>query len=175
MADLGVYFRREDYAPFWLRVVIDIVDGATFGIWCIAVGALAFAINASPRTGLNAAVLLWVVSAFLYFVILKRSSFRTLGYRICEVKVVALDGGVPSYGSLFLRVMFSIFSPLNWLDLIWLSSDPHRQALRDKFANTYVVKTKAQAVGGGRVILRPYEILFFNFLFREVEKSPAPK
>jgi hypothetical protein len=61
--------------------------------------------------------------------------------------------------------MFGVLGPLNWLiDLIWLSSDANRQALRDKSANTYVVKAKAQAAGQGRIVIRYYEIFFYNFL-----------
>ena len=58
--------------------------------------------------------------------------------------------------------------------LIWLSNDSNRQAMRDKFAYTYVVKVKAQAAGNGRIVFRHYEILFYNCLFREVEANPEP-
>jgi hypothetical protein len=69
--------------------------------------------------------------------------------------------------------MFGLLGPLNWLlDLVWLSSDAHRQALRDKFANTYVVKVQAQPAGRGKIVFRSYEILFYNCLFREVEANP---
>jgi hypothetical protein len=61
---------------------------------------------------------------------------------------------------------------MNWLlDLFWLSGDPHRQALRDKFAQTYVVKRTAIPVGAGKLVFRFYEIFGCNFIFREVEVS----
>jgi uncharacterized RDD family membrane protein YckC len=79
---------------------------------------------------------------------LKGLKFRTLGYRAGRVRIVGLDGEAPGYASLTLRLMFAMLGPLNWpADLAWLSSDSHRQALRDKFANTYVVRADAQAAG----------------------------
>jgi hypothetical protein len=84
-----------------------------------------------------------------------------------------LDGQAPGYTALTLRMMFGILGPLNWLlDLLWLSNDTNRQALRDKFANTYVVKLNAQAAGSGRIVFREYHVLFYNCLFREVEAIP---
>ena len=35
----GVYFRREDYAPFWLRLLIDTIDFLMAGMFCLAVAA----------------------------------------------------------------------------------------------------------------------------------------
>jgi uncharacterized RDD family membrane protein YckC len=116
-------------------------------------------------------ILLIVMS---YMVVLKRSRFRTLGYRLGGVKIVGLDGGPPSYPSLLLRFTFTALGPLNWcIDLLWLSHDPHRQALRDKFANTYVIRTDAQPAGEGRIVLRYYHIIFYNCLFREIEASQS--
>jgi hypothetical protein len=76
----------------------------------------------------------------------------------------------PGYGALTLRLMFAMLGPLNWvIDLAWLSSDPHRQAIRDKFAATYVVRGTAVPAGSGKIIYRQYDIASYNCLFREVE------
>jgi len=129
----------------------------------------------TARSALNISLLLCVVAALLYFVVLKRSRFRTLGYRVGGVKIVGLDGRVPGYPSLVLRLLFGMLGPLNWLvDLAWLSNDTHRQALRDKLASTYVVKRNAQAAGEGKIVFRYYEIFSYNCLFREVEVDPHP-
>jgi uncharacterized RDD family membrane protein YckC len=115
---------------------------------------------------------MWATVALLYFVVLKRSTFRTPGYRLGRVRIIGLDGEPPSYGALILRFMFLMFGmlgPFNWaLDIVWLSSDVHRQALRDKFANTYVIKANARPAGRGKIVVCYYEILFYNFLCREV-------
>jgi hypothetical protein len=101
-------------------------------------------------------------------VVLKRSKGGTLGYRIGGVRLVGLDGRHATWSALILRLLFAVFGPLNWLDLIWLAGDPDRQTLRDKLAQTYVVKKKAEPLGTGPVILQYYEINCYNFIFREV-------
>jgi hypothetical protein len=119
----------------------------------------------------------WAAIAFGYFVVLKRSKGGTLGYRIAGVKIVGLDGRPASWSALTLRLLFAVFGPLNWLDLIWLAGDPHRQTLRDKLAQTYVVKKKAEPLGTGPVFFQFYEINCYNFIFREVagaDRRPRP-
>jgi uncharacterized RDD family membrane protein YckC len=111
----------------------------------------------------------FAVVAFAYMVLLKRSKWGTLGYRWGGGRIVGLDGRTPGIASLTLRLAFAMIGPVNWVpDMVWLSDDPHRQALRDKFANTYVVKSGATPVGKGRIVFRNYEIICYNFLFREV-------
>lgn len=171
---LGVYFRREDYAPFWLRLLVDVIDLLAFGSMCAALTAAVAIVIPVSRSMVNLILLAWVATAFSYFVILKRSRFRTLGYRLGRIRIVGLDGQPPTYFSLSLRLMFAIFGPLNWLvDLAWLSGDAHRQALRDRFASTHVVKEKSQPVGQGKVVFNYYDIFFYNCLFREVEVDPT--
>jgi uncharacterized RDD family membrane protein YckC len=165
----GVYFRREDYASFWIRLLVDLIDLLAFSALCLVLTVLVLAIFPFDRSILNLVILIWVAVAFAYFAILKRSRFRTLGYRVGQVRIVGLDGRAPSYLSLTLRLMFGMLGPLNWLDLVWLSNDANRQALRDKFANTYVIKVNAHPAGHGRVVFRYYSILFYNCLFQEVE------
>ena len=87
-----------------------------------------------------------------------------------SVRIVAQDGGRPGISSLTLRLLFGVLGPLNWLvDLVWLSGDTHRQALPDKLAGTYFVRKEARPSGTGKILYPHYEILFYNFLFREVE------
>jgi len=166
----GVYFRHDDYAPFWVRVLLDVIDFLVFGALCMVLIVPVLAVFPSGPWAARAIFLAWAITAFLYFVLLKRSSFRTLGYRVGRVRIVGLDGRKPSHWSLIVRFMFGMLGSLNWpIDLIWLTNDIHRQALRDKFANTYVVRAAAQSSGTGRIVFRQYDILFYSFLFREVE------
>jgi uncharacterized RDD family membrane protein YckC len=171
----GVYFRHEDYAPFRVRVLVDVVDLLVFGALCVVLIVPLLMVFPSGRSTARAIFLAWGVIAFLYFVVLKRSNFRTLGYRAGRVRIVGLDGRRPSYWSLIVRFMFGMLGPLNWpIDLIWLTNDIHRQALRDKFANTCLVSATAQSMGAGRIVFRQYDILFYNFLFREVQVGLEP-
>ena len=165
----GLYFRIEDYAEIWRRFLIDIIDLLTVGTLCVALFALLWL--SVPNK-----VILWFWMAILfgYFVILKRSRWGTLGYRIGGVRIVGLNGQSPSLWILTVRMMFLFVGPFNYVaDLIWLSGDPQRQALRDKFAQTYVVRKKAIPAGTGRVIHRQYFLLGWNFLFREIESGPV--
>jgi len=169
----GVYYRREDYASFWRRMAVDAID-------FVVAGALAFLLMTglwAVFPSLSAADGFMVGAAaagFGYFVVLKRSRFRTLGYRLCGVRIVGLDGRTPGWGSLMYRVAFALLGPLNWVvDLLWLSGDVHRQSLRDKHAHTYVIKASAEPAGTGKVGFHYYEICGYNFLFREVEIASA--
>jgi len=116
--------------------------------------------------------------AFAYFVLLKRSRFRTLGYKLCGARIVNLQGDRPSVYSLTIRLLFAVFGPLNLLlDLIWIPTDECRQALRDKFAHTYVVRFNAAPEGRGTVVYTTYFILGWAFLFPEIKalhESGAP-
>lgn len=167
--EIGAYFRREDYASFWIRLLVEIVDLAVVIFLCVAFTLPLAAILPSDRLGFNVILLHWIAFLFLYFVVLKGSRIRTLGYRIGRVKIVGLDGRAPGYSALTLRLAFAILSPLSILDLMWLWHDEHRQALRDKFAGTYVVKAKSEPMGCASLVRRRYEILFYNFLFREIK------
>ncbi len=78
----GVYFRREDYATFWRRLLIDSADTVVVAmIWLVVAIVLRRYVTMSL-----------VVISYCYFVFLKRSEFGTLGYRLGGVKVVGMDG-----------------------------------------------------------------------------------
>ena len=171
---IGVYFRHEDYASFWVRALVDVIDFLVFGAFCVGLAIAVIEVTMTlpaSRSTLNLILLFSVGAGYAYFVILKRSKFSTLGYRLGRVKIVGLDGQAPTYVSLTLRSLFGVLGPLNWLDSIWLLNDAHRQTLRDKFAGTYVVRADAQPAGKGRIVFRMYEIALYNCLFREVEKT----
>lgn len=151
---------------------MDVIDFLVFGAFCVGLAIAVIEVTMTlpaSRSTLNLLLLVSVGAGYSYFVVLKRSKFRTLGYRLGRVKIVDLDGQVPSYQTLSLRSAFGLIGPLNWLDLIWLFNDTHGQALRDKFAGTYVVKNDAQPAGEGRIVFRLYEIALYNCIFREVE------
>jgi len=167
---VGVYFLPEDYASFWLRVLVDVMDAmAIGGAWCL-VAIVLFTIFPFNTMTLKLTLAICAVVAFCYLVVLKRSKIGTVGYRIGGVRIVGPDGQRASISALTFRMLLVPLGPLNWfLDLAWLSGDKHRQALRDKLAHTYVVKAKAAPVGTGKIIFRYYDIFGFNFLFQEIE------
>ena len=163
-ADSGVYFRRDDYASFWRRLAADAVDSTVVAMLCLLTFAGLW--DVAPKAVLPVCALIF----FCYFVLLKRSSKGTLGYILGGLRITGIDGQRAGLVQLTIRLIFMVLGPVNYLlDLAWLSSDDHRQALRDKFADTYVVLRGAVPVGSGRLIHRYYDILGYNFLFREVE------
>ncbi len=167
----GVYFQRDDYASFWLRLLVDLIDAVIAVVLC-SLAFLALWVFAP----LNLILFAWAAIFFCYFVLLKRSRAGTLGYRMGGVRIVGIDGQRAGLIPLTVRMLFMVLGPINYLlDLAWMANDTHRQALRDKFADTYVVKKRAVPAGSGKVVHRQYEILFYNFLFREVEIEKAPR
>jgi len=176
----GVYYRAQDYAGFFRRLAIDLIDvAAVFLLWFVlAVAVLASTPEDRWGRARGGLLLLGMVMAFAYFVLLKRSAIRTLGYRVCRAQIVNLQGLRPSVWALTLRLLFAAFGPLNLLlDLVWIPSDAHAQALRDKFAHTYVVRAGSTPEGTGRIVYASYHVLNTAFIFAEVRPgatSSAP-
>jgi uncharacterized RDD family membrane protein YckC len=166
----GVYYARDDYAGFWRRLVVDLIDFTALGLAAFFTTVVAALLLPVDKRGLTL-VLFWSASAlgFLYLVLLKRSRFRTLGYRVGGLRIVSLQGERPSLWSLTIRALFAFFGPFNLLiDVIWLTSDERRQALRDKFAHTYVIRDRAVPLASGPITYVPYTLFGASFVFAEV-------
>jgi uncharacterized RDD family membrane protein YckC len=166
----GVYYLRSDYIGTGRRLLIDVVDIIVASTLSLVTSAGSVLLLSTPDAIALGALITWSAVWFGYFVLLKRSRFRTLGYALTGARIVNLQGKSPSIGSLTLRLLFAIFGPLNLLfDLFWIPSDPARQALRDKFAHTYVVRRRALPAGSGGIRYTPYTILGGSFIFQEVK------
>jgi uncharacterized RDD family membrane protein YckC len=171
-AEDGVFYPIEAYAGFWLRLAIELIDTFVVSGLCIGLSLVLVGFLHTAESLLKALLIGWLLIWFCYFVLLKHSTLSTIGYRIGTVKIVTLQGNNPSLYSLSLRLIFAVIGPLNLLlDLIWITSDPHRQSLRDKFAHTYVIKRDAQVAGRGKIIFRTYSILGWNLVLQEVDVS----
>jgi len=173
--EYGVYYITSDYLGVCRRLVIDLVDAVIAGLASVSF-SLVVSLFVSDDNALGLAVLItWAAVGFAYFVLLKRSRVRTLGYRLARARIVNLRGEVPSVAALTIRLLFVIFGPLNLLlDLFWIPSDPSRQALRDKFAHTYVVRDASKPAGKGEIRYATYTILGGSFLFQEVRGAASP-
>jgi uncharacterized RDD family membrane protein YckC len=171
----GVYFARADHVGFWRRLVIESVDLTVAAVACVVVGGLIVLVSdLEPDEDVVLAVvyLAALPVGFAYFVLLKRFG-RTVGYWACRARLVTLTGDRPGLWPLVLRLLFAVLGPLNFaLDLLWITSDASRQALRDKFAGTYVVDARARPAGRGRLTWAQYHVLGATFVFREVERPP---
>jgi uncharacterized RDD family membrane protein YckC len=85
-----------------------------------------------------------------YEVVLKRSTVRTVGYRLTGCRIVNLQGERPSLFALTFRSLLWLFGPFNLLfDLLWCGIDDDRQTLRDRFAETCLINEGAMPIGTG--------------------------
>jgi uncharacterized RDD family membrane protein YckC len=174
----GVYYRREDYAGVWRRLLIEGIDFSVAFALSLGLTIFLLIILASgndPEETLAAhwrwiLLTVWPAVWFAYLVILKRTRFRTLGYLIGGARIVNLQGKIPGIGPLTVRLAFATIGPINVIiDLFWMTGDDNRQALRDKFAGTYVIKKAAEPAGQGKIVYRNYSF-YWNFMFREVRR-----
>jgi uncharacterized RDD family membrane protein YckC len=167
--ETGVIYDRASYGSFWRRVLADLVDAALLLLLYLGLALI------TPEENMNYLLLGWLAFAVLYLTLLKVSRFGTLGYKVAGLRIVNLNGGRVSIFSAVVRLFFAVVGPLNYgIDLLWIPNDPSRQALRDKFADTLVVRRGAAPVGTGKIVVR--RLLFFgwNFLFREVARADGP-
>ncbi|HEY0160408.1 MAG TPA: RDD family protein [Thermoanaerobaculia bacterium] len=168
-----VFYSDGDYLGVMRRLLIDGVDtfvaiAASWLVWLMAR-------TLAPE---RYSALIWLSACtgvfFAYFVVLKGSRFRTLGYMLAGAQIVSLNGQRPSYATLLGRLCFVVLGPVNFVfDLLWVSSDPRRQALRDKLAHTYVVRRTAVPAGEGRLVYGTYMVFGWTILCAEV-KSDYP-
>ena len=71
---------------------------------------------------------------------------------------------------LILALIGTYSNVLGLVDLLWITSDDHRQALRDKLARTYVVRASAQPTGRGPIVYDVYHVLGWTLLLQEVRR-----
>jgi uncharacterized RDD family membrane protein YckC len=168
----GVYYRREDYLGVARRLLIDLVDFPVAILLALMVVGAMWALMPHPGNWRGVRLLLCGAVWFGYFVLLKRSRFRTLGYVVAGAQIVNMKGERPSILSLTGRLLFALAGPLNFVfDILWLTGDTDRQAFRDKFAGTYVVRRNARPAGVGTIVLRTYMFSGMTFLFKEVRRA----
>ena len=179
MADteVGVYYRPQDGVGFLRRVLIDVVDGVVLLLtWtCILVVINLLFLLSYVSAALAQHMCFWSISGitFAYLVLLKRWG-RTLGYLLLGAQLVSIKGTRPSYVSLVIRSLFLFLGPMNTLlDLMWLSADPHRQSIRDKFARTYVIRRGAQPQGQGPIRYMILSMMNYTLIVPEVARTPA--
>jgi hypothetical protein len=80
--DEGVFYRRDDYAGLWRRILVSTVDAVVALVGLLVVIVVGLAIL--PVGGAALGLLEWFVLSYLYFVVCKRSQVRTLGIASAE-------------------------------------------------------------------------------------------
>ena len=172
MTSQPVCFAANDYAGFWRRILIELVDVATMVFLLVLVAAILFAADVVEEPMDPAVWLCWGAAVYWYFVTVKRSRFHTVGCRLGGVRIVDVYGQTPPRRALLLRLLWAVFGPINIVfDLLWIPSDPCKQSLRDKMAHTYVVRVNARSAGPAQLVYRNYHIMGMSFIFQEIEPA----
>lgn len=171
--DEGVYYRRQDYAGFWRRLLVSTIDALVALAGLLALLLIGNAVM--PASGMPVAFFSWLILSYLYFVVCKRSRARTVGYRLGRVRIVGIRGDSPSSWLVTFRLLLALMGaysyPFALFDLLWITGDDHRQALRDKLTHTYVIRASAQPAGRGPIVYDVYHALAWIVLLPEVKRT----
>ena len=166
----GVLYDPHDYLPFWKRLIVSLVD-ALVVIVAGFVLAILFAASVNATDDQLGVIFLSVFAAvsFVYLVVLKRSTLRTVAYRLFGARIVSLSGTQPSIWQMTQRLAFGLAGPANYFfDFVWITQEETRQSLRDKWAGTYVVRVGALPRSHGRIVTRLHDFMGASVLFDEV-------
>ena len=165
-AEKGVYYSAQDRIGIggrFLIIVVDLSIVIAAGIACIAL---------SRKFDPGTAFLAWLIFAVTYLIVLKATPIRTLGYRLCNAKLVDMNGVTPNVLRIMCRLLLTQIGVCNpILDPFWFRLG-RKRTLRDLMMGTYVVKNGAQPTGRAEIIYRQLFILSYSFMYREV-KEPA--
>ena len=167
----GVYYRRQDYAGLWRRLLAASVDAFVIVTGLIAAVLIGEALADSVFVGF----MTWLVLSLAYLVICKRTRVRTLGYRLAGMRLVDIRGGAPHSLRVTFRLLFALMggysSTLGLIDFFWITGDDDRQTLRDKLAQTYVIRAGAQPAGRGPIVYEVYHMLAWTLYLPEVRRT----
>jgi uncharacterized RDD family membrane protein YckC len=164
----GVFYDAADYVGMGRRFIIMVVDSFVLSVLMASFTLLwALVIDGPPMVfAAGVFAIFWA-----YEVVLKRSTLRTVGYRLTGCRIVNLQGERPSLFALTFRSLLWLFGPFNLLfDLLWCGIDDDRQTLRDRFAETCLIKEGATPIGTGEIHLAYYDIGTFNLYYARVTR-----
>jgi uncharacterized RDD family membrane protein YckC len=162
----GVFYAPDDYVGMGRRIIILVVDSMVLAVLFTCLVIVWLGVGGGPPVVFTIATigLFW-----MYEVVLKRSSLRTIGYRLTGCRIVNLKGERPSLFALTFRALLWLFGPLNLLfDLLWCGIDDDRQTLRDRFAETCLINENATPIGTGEIHLAYFDIGTLNLYYARV-------
>jgi uncharacterized RDD family membrane protein YckC len=143
-------------AGFWIRLAASIIDDIILNVASIIPGCLcgfcvgflgALAQVDKRKTPILAGLLGFLLGTLLqaaYFTILTWRFGQTLGKKALNLRVVTTEYDSLSFGKAFLREVIGklISTVMLFVGFLWVAWDEKKQAVHDKLAGTYVVKTK---------------------------------
>jgi len=161
----GVYYANHDYAGLLRRLAIICIDSLVLVTIYLVGGTLILTFGI--LNPLQLLVSFWIL-AWGYLTVMK-STIRTPGYWVTRCRVVTLRGQRPSVSRMTFRLLLCLLSPFTpVIDLLWTSVDEQSQTLRDRFAGTCVVRSRAVPMGTGDVRVSYYHALSYNLTYAAV-------
>jgi uncharacterized RDD family membrane protein YckC len=163
---MGVFYAPDDYVGLGRRFIILVVDSLVLAFMMTCLAIVWLILLGGPPAGFTIASIgvFWI-----YEVVLKRSTTRTVGYRLTRCRIVNLQGQRPSLFALTFRSLLWMLGPFNLLfDLMWSGIDDDRQTLRDRFAETCLINENATPIGTGEIHLAYFDIGTLNLYYARV-------
>lgn len=169
-----VIYQPTDYIGLLPRLLIFFVDGIVLWVayFLIATPIVVYYEMSQLRVG---PLIFLVPMTFIwwYLTFLKRSRFRTLGYRLVGARIETLYGRPPEIWRLTMRMMLSVtwmvgFPAGFFLDCLWTSMGDDRQTFRDVFCGTRLVRNTSKPIGDGRLVYCLWMGLGRIFLYARV-------
>ena len=171
-SNYGVVFKKDDYASLIRRVFITVIDFIIIAILSFTSLYLTSILIEFEKIYFDFNFLIILFLFIWYFALLKRSKFRTIGYRLAQVKIVDLQGKKPSVIKMIIRVLFLLIGPFEIIiDLFWLASEKTKQTLRDKYVGTYVVDERAHPVKKTKLQTVTLGVMGWSITYREVKEN----
>jgi len=167
--DTGIIFKDSDYASFFTRVIIILIDIAFLFLLLIASVFLDDFLYQSYYTDdYVVSKYVFMMFTFFYLTVLKASEFGTLGQMLTKTKILHINGKKPSIFVMIFRLIFWSVGPLNVIaDIAWMTLNKEKRTVRDSVSNTIVVKKNAKPLSTDAEI-KNVRVFFFglNFLYR---------
>jgi len=165
----GVFYKAQDYANLWKRSLSWLIDLTVLLLLAGALCYCSFYLIEEEELALKISFFGSVFVSYVYLAILKSSEIRTLGFRISDIKIVNLYGDKPSWATMLVRFLLLSVGPFELIvDILWLTGEPTKQTLRDKYMGTYVIKNHSKPCGTGFLRNVSLDFLGWHLIFREV-------
>ena len=166
---LGVYFDKNDYAGFWVRLGAWIIDSIIVMLFSSICWFIVDKLSDNPLISFRITFFSSLIFMYLYLAISKVSKFKTIGYNLFSIRVVDLFGNKPQWHTMLLRFFLIFIGPFSFVtDLLWITGEHTRQTLRDKYSGTYVIKNNAIPKGYGILKTIYLHFMGWNLSFLEV-------
>lgn len=132
------------YAGFWIRLAAYIIDGIIISIPSMIINSVVTGIFIDQLAGMLVGGLVSILVGWIYFAGMESSRhMATIGKQAFNLRVTDVNGYKISFGRASARFFGKILSAvILYIGFIMIAFTRNKQALHDKIAHTFVVKTK---------------------------------